>query len=1008
MKTKPIPFLLAIFLIGMAGFALPLQASVRLSGTLGYNQFENRVRFQTVGGIGLPDGDWTVGIWDNNFQGNGGWILNAGSPTGTTSALNFCYDKARGRYSVGGFDSAGNAFGSAGTVSGINLMGAAPGGYSARITGKFSPRLHIIRRRAGFNEYLVAEAGHAPVLVSSQQRPFVGFPAKGWYLACHSDWAELYDGDLEGYFVAPTAVSDQEIALMAAGQKPTSIPSLNGNLPIYFPLETAILSNTANPFTLTNQGSDSAIGLKRMGPVGRFFDGPMLRGATSESDTPAQVVEPTNVVALKSFQPFQIIRHLNGSAHVQFTGFDCGVGTADIEIRFLHVEQGTSTPWQTLLAGSTGGGVAIDATVPVPKGYWKTMEVRRVNSSGGTGNSSRPNRTWSRWAVGEVVVVWGDSIQGQVETTGRANLVAPNGFTAKYPSNYPNTISGDTNPLNYNMWNFLRGSGMGGGSQGENEIANKLSEASQCCVGITVVWAGATRLAYWNGRLGSSSYNTAKAFCMANGGLNKPNVITWVANLASAKYGDDFYQDLELFKNVLNADFGEGTWRLVVAGTPIIYDPEPVSGGSLHKIRDETWRWTRDNPLCASFGGISLDHLTYDGVHPSGPAWDLMGPRWGNAVAFLRAPQIYADPRGGEIVKFFRSSGSLIAQVQLYAGSALSLKNPAANISGFTLSSDNFATTIPISSAVLINGTTIRITPASLPAGPLKLRYQFGRPGVSGTTPAQMGTDNMLYVNAGPTNIVAIQPIYGSSSSSWALEEGTAPPPPSITPGTLPTGKVGGVYNQSLAATGGASPYTWSLVSGTLPSGLILGSDGVITGTPSSSGTAGFAIQAAGSDGMSSTADFSLTIVSPYAAWLGDRFTPVEISSGLATMMGDVDCDGIPNVLEYALGGNPKLPDATLIAAVSGLGGNQFQISFPCDANCTDVTYTVQASATLDSSSWTDIARSIGGATTLPIGSLSSVSDPGAGRRSVTVTDSAQMSALSKKFLRVQVAVPSP
>jgi hypothetical protein len=67
---------------------------------------------------------------------------------------------------------------------------------------------------------------------------------------------------------------------------------------------------------------------------------------------------------------------------------------------------------------------------------------------------------------------------------------------------------------------------------------------------------------------------------------------------------------------------------------------------------------------------------------------------------------------------------------------------------------------------------------------------------------------------------------------------------------------------------------------------------------------------------MSSTADFSPTIVSPYAAWQGNRFTPVEISSGLAAMMKDVDYDGVPNLLEYAFGGNPKLPDAALIAAV--------------------------------------------------------------------------------------------
>ena len=588
---------------------------------------------------------------------------------------------------------------------------------------------------------------------------------------------------MEGLFFATASVSDADIGRMAAGVKPTNVTSLSGNLKVYYPLETAQLATTTNPLTLTNLGSDTTVVLQRVGSAANFRDGPMLRGATTEADTPAQVTEPTNIVSLNSFQPFQIIRHLNGSADVQFSGLDHGSGTAKIEIRFIHPEKGTSTAWQTLLASSPGGGAAIQATIPVPKGYWKTFEVRRVNSANGTGNSNRPIRTWSRWAVGEVVVVWGDSIQFGVEHKGRVNIVAPNGFTATYPSTYPNRIAGDTNPVSYGMWNLFRGTGMGGGTQGENEIANRLSDASQCCVGITVSWAGATRLAYWNGRGGYEPYDEAKVFALANGGLNKPNIVTWVTNLASAKYGDDFYQDLELFKAVLDTDFGIGAWRIVVAPTTIIYSPEVVTGASLHKVREETWRWVKDNPSCASYGGVSFDHLTAsstDGVHPSGAAWDLMGPRWGIAVAHTRAPAANADPRAGEITSFYRGTGthagSLLANVTLYTGTALSVKDPAAKISGFTLSSDNFATTIPIASATLLNATTVKITPSSaLPAGALKLRYQFGRPGVSGYNQAAMGTDNMLYVNNGPTNLIAIQPIWGTAANNWSLAESPAP-----------------------------------------------------------------------------------------------------------------------------------------------------------------------------------------------------------------------------------------
>lgn len=1001
MRSKSPGVFRALCLVGLALAAPALEASVRMSS--GTNPFATRATFGTTAAYALPAGDWTIGIWDNNFQGDGG-VLISGPINLAYVSLGKNYPQ-QGRFMVGGTDSAGNLFGSGGKIMQDVIQGTLPAGYPGRATGKFTPRLHIIRRRAGYSEYLVAEAGHAPVLVCSEARTF-GATTGGWGLANINGYGELYDADLEGLFIATAAVSDKDISLMAAGYKPSSVASLSGNLALYFPLETAQLSSSANPLLMANQGSATSIGLNRKGPVASFADGPMLRGATAENATPSQVTEPTNVVALTSFQPFQVIRHLNGSANVQFTGFDYGAGAADIEIRFLDVEHGTSTAWQALASGSAGGGAAVQATIPVPKGYWKTIEVRRVNSAGGTGNSSRPNRTWSRWAVGEVVAIWGDSIQGHLQAFGRDNIVAPNGFTAKYPTSVVSMLTGDTNPLSSGMWNLLRAGGEGGGSQGENELVNGLSEGSQCCVGFMVFWAGATQLSAWKeGSVASPTrYDQAKAFCMANGGLNKPNLFTWVGNLASAKAGEDFYANLNDFKTLLDKDFSAGAWHLLLAPVPVIYSTE-VSAGSLHTLRDACRRWVRDNPQNGSFAGVFLDHDTYDGVHPDDAAYYRIGPRWGNAAAYLRDKQNHVDPRAGEITNFYRSGTDLIVQAGLYGGTALSLKNPAANISGFTLSGDNFVTTIPIAAAVLIDGTTIRLTPASLPPGALKLRYAYGRPGSSGTNLVGLGMDNLLYVNAGPANILAVQPIWGTSANNWSLAEGVAPP--SITTATLPAGSAGVAYMQTLAATGGVSPYAWSLVSGNLPPGMSLAGNGVLGGTPTSPASGAVTVRVTASDGASATATFTLTIRPAYASWRGGRFTPEEIWSGAANPSEDFDRDGLQNLLEYAFGGDPKSSDAMLVAPVPDAVGGKLRIAFPCDAGCTDITYIVQASETLGANSWTDIAKSEGGAVTLPVGSLSSVSDdPGEGRRWVTVTDAVPLSAAGRRFLRVKVTAP--
>jgi large repetitive protein len=57
------------------------------------------------------------------------------------------------------------------------------------------------------------------------------------------------------------------------------------------------------------------------------------------------------------------------------------------------------------------------------------------------------------------------------------------------------------------------------------------------------------------------------------------------------------------------------------------------------------------------------------------------------------------------------------------------------------------------------------------------------------------------------------------------------------TPSPLPEGTEGLVYELALEASGGVPAYLWSVSAGALPTGLTLGSDGVIRGTPTSSGS---------------------------------------------------------------------------------------------------------------------------------------------------------------------------
>ena len=94
--------------------------------------------------------------------------------------------------------------------------------------------------------------------------------------------------------------------------------------------------------------------------------------------------------------------------------------------------------------------------------------------------------------------------------------------------------------------------------------------------------------------------------------------------------------------------------------------------------------------------------------------------------------------------------------------------------------------------------------------------------------------------------------------------EGTyVPTKPAITTVTLPDGKVGEAYNQTLAATG-TNPITWGIETGTLPDGLTLVGD-TIKGTPSKAGEFKFTVKATNSGG-SGTKELTIKIADAEAA----------------------------------------------------------------------------------------------------------------------------------------------
>ena len=113
----------------------------------------------------------------------------------------------------------------------------------------------------------------------------------------------------------------------------------------------------------------------------------------------------------------------------------------------------------------------------------------------------------------------------------------------------------------------------------------------------------------------------------------------------------------------------------------------------------------------------------------------------------------------------------------------------------------------------------------------------------------------------------------GKAEHYFTISENAAAAP-SITTSSLPDGKVGEAYSQTLTATG-TTPIKWSISGGALPDGLSLNKDtGKISGTPTADGTAKFTVKAENSVG-SDTKELSITITKDAPA----EFT-ISVTSG--------------------------------------------------------------------------------------------------------------------------------
>ena len=147
--------------------------------------------------------------------------------------------------------------------------------------------------------------------------------------------------------------------------------------------------------------------------------------------------------------------------------------------------------------------------------------------------------------------------------------------------------------------------------------------------------------------------------------------------------------------------------------------------------------------------------------------------------------------------------------------------------------------------------------------------------------------------------------------------------------------------------------------------------------------------------------------INPEVAWQQAEFDANWNNHTIAGETADPDRDGLINLIERGLKGNPNASDPIALTR-PGVSDRRFAINFARDTGNTDLLIVVQAADNL-SGPWTDLASSANGATTVPLLGGVGISETGSGStRNVEVRDLHMLGTLARphRFMRIEITGP--
>ncbi|AZR32733.1 autotransporter domain-containing protein [Xanthomonas vasicola] len=264
----------------------------------------------------------------------------------------------------------------------------------------------------------------------------------------------------------------------------------------------------------------------------------------------------------------------------------------------------------------------------------------------------------------------------------------------------------------------------------------------------------------------------------------------------------------------------------------------------------------------ADAGGVSFDIATADGTATAGAdyvASSLTGqtiPAGSSSATFtvLVNGDTLAEPNETFFVNVSNVTGATVSDGQGLGTIVNDDAQPALSIDDVSVNEGNSGTTTATFTVSLsaASGQTVTVNYGTADGTATAGSDYVARSGTLSFAPG-VTTQNVAITVNGDT---AVEPnetfsvgLSGVSNATIARATGTGTilnddAVVTISPASLPAATAGSAYSQTLTASGGTPGYTFVVSAGALPAGLTLNASGVLSGTPTASGSFNFTVTA--------------------------------------------------------------------------------------------------------------------------------------------------------------------